>query len=242
MAHIVRYNQRMNEIEVLKMKILLIEDDAEIAGLLELELRHEGYDVLCARDGRSGLHMALETPCDLIVLDIMLPQINGLEVLRRLRQHRKTPVILLTARDAVMDKVTGLDMGANDYVTKPFHIEELLARIRALTRTAQPKGDVLVNGALTLDRQTRAVTYRGRSVQLTKTQFDLLAYLMLNQDIVLSREQLLNAVWGYTYAGSSNVVDVYIGYVRSRLGERADGGLIQSVRGVGYVMRSQKAE
>ena len=170
----------------------------------------------------------------------MLPGLNGLEVLRRLRAQKDTPVILLTARDSVMDKVAGLDGGANDYVTKPFHIEELLAPIRVLTRGAQKDtGGLLVNGDVALDQKKRLVTRAGKPVTLTKTQFDLPEYFLLNLDIVLSREQLLSAVWGYTYAGESNIVDVFVRYVRNRLGETGEGRLIESVRGVGYVMRSQ---
>ena len=222
------------------MNILLIEDDADIAAFLTMELEHEGYAVSVQRDGPLGLQAALSGGVDLILLDIMLPGLNGLEVLRRLRgADLKTPVILLTARDSVMDKVAGLDTGANDYVTKPFHIEELLARIRVLTRAASDDG-LLRNADVTLDRKRRQVMRSGEEIVLTKTQFDLLEYFMLNTDIVLSRDKLLQAVWGYSYAGDSNVVDVYVRYVRRRLHDPAEGGLIESVRGVGYVMRSKK--
>lgn len=226
------------------MNILLIEDDADIAEFVRMELEHEGYAVQLARDGRAGIEAALNSDSDLILLDVMLPLLNGLEVLRRLRAHKSTPVILLTARDAVMDKVAGLDSGANDYVTKPFHIEELLARIRALTRAAPNvrSASLLKNADVVLDRQKRLVFRGGNSVSLTKTQFDLLEYFLMNLDIVLSREQLLNSVWGYSYSGDSNVVDVYVRYVRNRLNEPADGKLIESVRGIGYVMRSQTLE
>lgn len=220
------------------MNVLLIEDDAEIAEFVRLELTHESYQVHVACDGRDGLTLALTAPYDLILLDIMLPELNGLEVLRRLRAQKTTPVILLTARDSVMDKVTGLDARANDYITKPFHIEELLARIRALTRGAQQIGGVLRNGDIALDQKKRLATRNGRAVSLTKTQFDLLEYFLLNLDIALSREQLLDNVWGYTYAGDSNIVDVYVRYLRNRLGETADSPLIKSVRGIGYVMHS----
>ena len=226
------------------MKILLIEDDVDIADFVKMELEHEGYAVQTAFDGRTGLDIALAADFGLILLDIMLPGLNGLEVLRRLRLCKQTPVILLTARDTVMDKVAGLDTGANDYVTKPFHIEELFARIRVLAR-ADAKGDkgsVLKNEDIVMDRQKRLVFRGGRHVTLTKTQFDLLEYFLMNLDIVLSREQLLGAVWRYDYAGDSNVVDVYVRYVRNRLGEPADGKLIESVRGIGYVMRSQPVE
>ena len=223
------------------MKILLIEDDADIAAFLTMELEHEGYAVSVERDGPNGLQAALAGGAELILLDVMLPGLNGLEVLRRLRAADvKTPVILLTARDSVMDKVAGLDTGANDYVTKPFHIEELLARIRVLTRGAADDG-LLRNADVTLDRKKRQVTRAGEEIALTKTQFDLLEYFMLNPDIVLTREQLLLAVWGYSYAGDSNVVDVYVRYVRRRLHDPAEGGLIESVMGVGYVMRTKKA-
>lgn len=199
--------------------------------------------VSAAYDGVSGLQAALDADFDVILLDMMLPGLNGLEVLRRLRAQKQTPVIVVTARDTVMDKVTGLDAGANDYITKPFHVEELLARIRALTRSARGESaSLLKNGNIELDRKKRLVTRGGSNITLTKTQFDLLEYFLLNLDIVLSREQLLSAVWGYSYAGDSNVVDVYVRYVRNRLGEAGDGKLIESVRGIGYVMRSQAVE
>lgn len=224
------------------MKLLLVEDDADIVEFVRMELEHEGYAVQIARDGRSGLDAALSADFDLILLDVMLPRLNGLEVLRRLRAQRETPVILLTARDAVMDKVAGLDAGANDYVTKPFHIEELFARIRASTRSAAKSGraQLLKNADVVLDRQKRLVQRGGEAIAMT--QFDLLEYFLLNLDIVLSRDRLLSAVWGYSYSGDSNVVDVYVRYVRNRLHEPADGKLIESVRGIGYVMRSQPVE
>ena len=223
------------------MNVLLIEDDGDIAEFVRMELEHEGYAVQAAKDGRRGLDKALAFDYDVILLDVMLPELNGLEVLRRLRARKQTPVILLTAKDSVMDKVTGLDTGANDYVTKPFHMEELLARIRALTRASgkQLHGSLLKNADVALDRQKRLVFKAGEPVTLTKTQFDLLEYFLMNLDVVLSREQLLSAVWGYDFAGDSNVVDVYVRYVRNRLHEPADGKLIESVRGIGYVMRSQ---
>lgn len=184
------------------MRILLIEDDAEISAYVEMELRHEGYAVSAAYDGVSGLQAALDADFDVILLDMMLPGLNGLEVLRRLRAQKQTPVIVVTARDTVMDKVTGLDAGANDYITKPFHVEELL------TRSARGESaSLLKNGDIELDRKKRLVTRGGSNITLTKTQFDLLEYFLLNLDIVLLREQLLSAVWGYSYAGDSNVVD-----------------------------------
>ena len=224
------------------MRILIVEDEDEIVDFLKLELEHEGYEVQAVSDGRVGLQLALDGDLDMILLDIMLPSLNGLEVLRRLRAHKNTPVILLTARDAVIDKVTGLDAGANDYIAKPFHVEELFARMRALARSAEgvrQDKDVLSFGDITLNRRTRKVFRAGEEISLTKTQFDLLAYMMLNHDIVLTRDQLLEAVWGYEYGGDSNIVDVYVRYVRIRLNEPGDSKLIETVRGVGYVFRIQ---
>jgi DNA-binding response OmpR family regulator len=223
------------------MRVLIVEDEGEIVSFIKLELEHEGHAVEAASDGRTGLQMALERDFDMILLDVMLPELNGLEVLRRLRTRKNTPVILLTARDALMDKVTGLDAGANDYITKPFHVEELFARMRAIARMAADvnAGEVaLTLGDIALDRRRRRVTRVGEEIPLTKTQFDLLEYMMLNRDIVLTREQLLSAVWGYSYAGDSNIVDVYVRYLRIRLHEPGDSKLIETVRGVGYVLRS----
>ncbi len=225
------------------MHILLVEDEAEISRFLRLELEHEGYTVDLAADGRSGLNLALESEYDAILLDVMLPGLNGIEVLRRIRRERSTPVILVTARDAVMDKVTGLDTGANDYITKPFHIEELLARLRAVTRANAKEatgGERVEVADLILDSAQRLVTRGGQPVELTKTQYDLLEYLMRNRNVVLSREQILNEVWGYEYLGDSNIVDVYIRYVRNKIGDTGEDKMIQTVRGVGYVMREGK--
>ena len=205
-----------------------------------MELKHEGYAVEKAFDGRTGIAMAEEGGFDLILLDIMLPQLSGLELLRRLRKSSQTPVIMLTARDSVMDKVTGLDMGANDYITKPFEIEELLARIRAALRRSDKrpeKEDVLVSGKLTLDAARHIVSYGSEPVTLTNREFDLLRMLMLNRGIVLSREKLLEQVWGYGFMGETNVVDVYIRYLRQKLDDAYGVKLIHTVRGVGYVFR-----
>ena len=222
------------------VKILLIEDEEKIARFVELELRHEGYEVDKAADGRIGLDMAQSAEYDLVLLDIMLPGINGMEVLRRLRKTSQTPVIMLTARDGVTDKVTGLDMGADDYITKPFSIEELLARIRVCTRKRAPAaapGAVLKCGEVTLDTARHQVKCAGREVELTNREFALLQTLMENQSIVLSRDTLLERVWGYDYMGETNVVDVYIRYLRSKLDEALGVKLIHTVRGVGYVIR-----
>ena len=223
--------------------ILLIEDEAEIVRFVKLELEHEGYSVTAAMDGRTGLDLALSKDFDLILLDVMLPELNGIEVLRRLRREKYTPVIMLTARDTIVDKVTGLDTGANDYMTKPFHIEELLARIRACLRVSTQEAEdasVIKIGDLTLDTAQRFVTRNSKPIVLTKTQYDLLEYLVRNRNIVLTREQILNKVWSYDYLGDSNVVDVYIRYVRTKIGDTHENKLIETVRGVGYVIRENR--
>ena len=220
-------------------KILIVEDEAAIARFVELELRHEGYAVDKTEDGRSGLDQALAEAYDLILLDIMLPGLSGLEVLRRLRREKDTPVILLTARDTVMDKVSGLDMGADDYITKPFAIEELLARIRSALRKRPVKAPdaLLTLGPITMDTARRQVRCGGQAVELTTREFDVLRLFLENPEIVLSRETFLSKVWGYDYVGETNVVDVYIRYLRSKLDAACGRSLIHTVRGVGYVLR-----
>ncbi len=221
-------------------KILLVEDEAQIARFLELELTHEGYEVTKSADGREGLALAESGDFDLVLLDIMLPSLNGLEVLRRLRKSSHIPVIMLTARDAVMDKVTGLDMGADDYITKPFSIEELLARIRTALRKKGSQALPQMNiGPLTLDIARHSLTVEGEAVSLTGREFALLQTLMENRDIVLSRDTLMEKVWGYDYVGETNVVDVYIRYLRAKIGEVTRQQLIHTVRGVGYVLREE---
>ena len=227
-------------------KILIVEDEAKIARFVELELLHEGYEADKAGDGRTGLDMALQGGYDLVLLDVMLPGLNGLEVLRRLRNESDVPVIMLTARDAVMDKVSGLDMGANDYITKPFAIEELLARIRVVLRNAEGSqvrrtADVLRCGELTLDPARHTVTYGGEAVNLTFKEFLLLQTLLENRDIVLSRDTLLERVWGFDYMGETNVVDVYIRYLRQKLDDHYNVKLIHTVRSVGYVIKGGSA-
>ena len=222
-------------------RILLVEDEEKLARFVELELTHEGYQVEKAFDGRTGLELAEKGGFDLLLLDIMLPGLNGLEVLRRLRREGSgVPVIMLTARDAVMDKVTGLDMGADDYVTKPFSIEELLARIRAALRkqSAQKQDSGLLScGGLTVDVSRHRVTREGKDIELTGREFSLLQYFMENKTIVLTRDQLLEKVWGYEYLGETNVVDVYVRYLRGKIDDGFDQKLLQTVRGVGYVLR-----
>ena len=223
-------------------RILLVEDEEKLARMVELELRYEGYEVEKAFDGRTGLERALAGGFDLILLDIMLPALSGMEVLRRLRKERQTPVILLTARDAVVDKVSGLDAGADDYVTKPFAIEELLARIRAALRkrpVAPAEVPKLTCGPLVMDVERHEVSVSGTPVELTRREFDLLRHLLENKEKVISRESLLDNVWGFDFAGETNAVDVYIRFLRSKIDERFGVKLIHTVRGVGYAIREE---
>lgn len=221
-------------------KILIVEDEEKIARFVELELMHEGYEVDKAFDGRSGLDKALTGNYSLIILDIMLPKLNGLEVLRRVRKEYQTPVIMLTARDAVMDKVAGLDAGADDYLTKPFAIEELLARIRvALKRKNIVEFETrkMTIGDVTLDVDRHEVSVKGEQVELTNREFELLHVLMENKGIVMDREKLINQVCGYDFVGETNTIDVYIRYLRAKIDDRYGIKLISTVRGVGYVIK-----
>ena len=222
-------------------RILIIEDEEKIARFVELELKHEGNEVEKAFDGREGLEKALSGCFDLILLDVMLPGLNGLEVLRRLRMEKDTPVIMLTARDAVMDKVSGLDAGADDYITKPFAIEELLARIRVALKKRSPVAvaptHTLSIKGVTLDEDRYEVTVNGEAVELTNREFELLRMLMKNKNIVLDREKLMNEVCGYDYIGETNIIDVYVRYLRTKIDDRYGIKLIQTVRGVGYVVK-----
>ena len=224
-------------------KILLVEDEEKLARMVELELRYEGYEVEKAFDGRTGLERALSGEHDLILLDIMLPALSGMEVLRRLRRESQVPVIMLTARDTVVDKVSGLDSGADDYITKPFAIEELLARIRAALRKRgsgeRPEEPLLSAGPLTMDVERHTVAVSGTPVELTRREFDLLHHLLENKGRVLSREALLDSVWGFDFVGETNSVDVYIRFLRSKIDEAFDIKLIHTVRGVGYVIREE---
>lgn len=221
-------------------RILLVEDEEKLARFIELELTHEGYQVEKAFDGRAGLEAAEQGTYDLMLLDIMLPGLNGLEVLRRLWRTTNMPVIILTARDAVMDKVTGLDMGADDYITKPFSIEELLARIRVALRkqaSQREENQVMRLGELTMDVAHHRVMRDDTEIELTSREFALLQYFMENKTIVLTREQLLERVWGYQFMGETNVVDVYVRYLRSKIDDDHAHKYLQTVRGVGYVLR-----
>lgn len=219
--------------------ILLVEDEIKLARFLELELNSEGYRVSVAHDGMAGLTLARESSFDLAILDWMLPGLTGVELCRRLRATgNKIPVILLTARDEVGDRVTGLDAGADDYVVKPFSIEELLARIRAhLRRNSEPDLDLMQFEDLSLNRRTREVLRGQRAIELTVKEFDLLEYLLSHPRQVFTRDQILEKVWGYDFVGDSNVIEVYIRYLRLKLEENNEKRLLHTVRGVGYVLR-----
>ncbi|WP_167958933.1 response regulator transcription factor [Anaerosporobacter faecicola] len=225
-------------------KILIVEDENKIARFLELELKYEGYEVEIAGDGRQGYQKAMQEDVDLVILDVMLPGLSGLEVCRRVRQEgRQVPIIMLTAKDDVTDKVAGLDMGADDYMTKPFAIEELLARIRvALNRrvNAAVKSETLQMGKLVLNLSSHMVTYDQEEVVLTKKEFQLLEYLLKNKNIAMTREQLLNNVWDYEYLGDTNVVDVYVRYLRQKIDDKYGIHMISTVRGVGYIIKDEK--
>lgn len=219
-------------------RILIVEDERKIARFLELELQHEGYEVETAGDGRTGLDKALSWKPDLMILDLMLPELSGIEVCRRLRHESDLPIIMLTAKDDVSDKVMGLDMGADDYMTKPFAIEELLARIRVglkKRRAVSAAPSVLTAGKLTLDPAKYAVTWDTTPIALTKKEFDLLKYLMQHKGQAVTRDALLSDVWGYDYAGDTNVVDVYIRYLRHKIDEPFGVKTLHTIRAVGYM-------
>lgn len=217
-------------------KLLVIEDDAAIGRVLQLELEHEGYEVDVARDGLSGLEKALKEP-DLIVLDLMLPRMDGLEVTRRIRAKSNVPIIMLTAKDRVPDRVEGLDVGADDYLTKPFATEELLARIRARLREREPKTNQIHYRDVVMDRDRHEVTRAGKDIQLTAKEYALLEYLLLHRNKVHTRDELFNGVWGSDFLGDSNLIDVYIRYLRGKIDEGFDEKLITTVRGVGYTIK-----
>ena len=225
-------------------RILIVEDEEKLNRMIELELKYEGYETGKALDGRTGLDMALSGGYDLVLLDIMLPGLNGLEVLRRIRkENERLPVILLTARDTTMDKVSGLDSGADDYVTKPFAIEELLARIRtALRKHAKAAAAPAEENAYTvqdvrLEKDARRVLVNGAEVKPTRKEFALLECLMEHRGKVMDRSSLLEQVWGYDFAGETNSVDVVVRFLRSKIDEPYGLTLIETVRGVGYVIR-----
>lgn len=228
-------------------KILIIEDEKNLARFVELELKHEGIETEVCYDGRSGLKSALDENknWDLILLDLMLPELNGLEVARRIRQVSNVPIMMMTARDSVMDQVSGFDHGADDYITKPFAIEELLARIRALDRRIniesqknETKQTTIEYRDLIVEKENRVVRRGEEIIELTKREYELLVELMSSQNVVLSREVLLKNVWGYEKDTETNIVDVYIRYLRNKLDVKGDDSYIQTVRGMGYVMRT----
>jgi two-component system, OmpR family, response regulator MprA len=223
----------------MRERILVIDDDEAITTALRRALSFEGYAVETAPNGEEGLARARDANPDLVILDVLMPGLDGFEVCRRLRSADDTPILMLTARDEVADRVRGLDVGADDYLVKPFAADELLARVRALLRRREPreKTAVLRFADLTVDVAARAVRRGGREVQLSAKEFDLLVYLARHARQVLTREQLLDAVWGYQFDGESNVLDVYVGYLRQKLEANGEPRLIHTVRAVGYVLR-----
>ena len=225
--------------------ILLVEDEEQLARYLELELTHEGYEVEIAHDGREGFETFENGKYDLVLLDLMLPGINGMEVLRRIRKNSETPVIIITCKDEVMDKVVGLDSGADDYIAKPFAIEELLARIRAALKKSGLKAErseisVVSFKPLVIDVQQRIIKHEDTIIDLTKTEFDLLLHLVQNKNVVLTRKQIVSAVWGFDFNGHTNIVDVYIRYLRTKIDERFNTKIIRTIRGVGYYAKEQE--
>ena len=226
-------------------RILIIEDEKNLARFVELELQHEGYETAACKNGREGLEMALNEDWDAILLDLMLPELNGLEVCRRIRQVKTTPIIMMTARDSVIDRVSGLDHGADDYIVKPFAIEELLARLRAVLRRVKLESAQNENQQtlvkfkdLTIEKENRVVRRGDEVIELTKREYELLLVLMENVNVVLARDVLLRKVWGYESQIETNVVDVYIRYLRNKIDRPGEDSYIQTVRGTGYVMRS----
>lgn len=220
-------------------KVLIIEDEKNLSQFIQLELEHEGYEVRTAFDGRDGLDQALHEQVDLILLDLMLPNLNGIEVCRRIRLINSTPIIMITARDSVLDKISGLDSGADDYITKPFQIEELLARMRALFRRSEVpmNHQSIVYKDLEMDIESRIVKRGNNQIELTKREFDLLYLLLKNINRVLTRELLLEKIWGFDTMIETNIIDVYISYLRAKIDREEEDSYIQTVRGMGYVIR-----
>lgn len=218
-------------------KILVIEDEENIASFIKMELTYEGYEVENCYDGKEGLHKALSEDYHLVLLDLMLPTLNGIEICRRIRKLKTTPIIMLTARDSVMDKVSGFQMGADDYVVKPFAIEELIARIEAILRRSSnniENQNIMEFKDIIINIESRTVECNGKLINLTTKEYELLVYLVKNQNKVLTRDYLIENIWGYDYDGENNIVDVYIRHLRSKL---QNYDYIQTVRGIGYVVR-----
>ncbi len=225
-------------------KVLIIEDEVKLARFVELELKHEGYEVVVANDGRSGIEKFYDEKPDIILLDLMLPELSGIEVCRRIRKTSNVPIIMLTAKGETMDKVLGLDSGADDYVTKPFAIEEVLARMRvALKRVknfSENANTTLQLKNLTIDTARRVVKVDSDEIELTKREYELLLYLVKNKNIVITRDQILNNVWGYDYIGETNVVDVYVRYLRTKIDDKYNTKYIHTIRGVGYFAKDEE--
>jgi two-component system response regulator ArlR len=220
--------------------ILIIEDDRAIVRILELEFKHEGYSYDFALDGKAGLDKFRNGKYGIILLDLMLPEVSGMEVCRKIRKVSNVPIIMLTARRDIADKVIGLDFGADDYVTKPFEMEELLARIRAGIRRGQlrmSEVNLLELADLSINRMTREVIKHGDSIDLTKTEYELLEYLLTNKGLVLTRDQIIEHIWGYDDVGDSNILDVYIRYLRNKIDNPYGIKLIHTIRGVGYTLK-----
>jgi len=229
--------------EATRGHVLLVEDEVKLARFVELELMYEGYKVDVVNDGREALEVLFEKSYDLVLLDFMLPEFSGMEILRRIRRTSDVPVIMLTARGDISDKVTGLDSGADDYMTKPFAIEELLARMRTAFRKSTQMaidGQFFKTKKLTVDMHKRLVMWENTEIDLTKTEFELLAYLVQNKNIVLTRKQILCRVWGFDYCGGTNIVDVYIRYLRTKIDDQFNEKLIYTTRGVGYYVKDEE--
>jgi two-component system response regulator MprA len=221
------------------MRILVVDDDPQIVSVLRRGLSFEGYTVDTAENGEQALGIALQTPPDLVVLDVMMPGLDGIEVTKRLRQGTDVPVLLLTAKATVPDRVTGLDAGADDYLVKPFSLDELLARVRALLRRHQPQDAALLQFAdLIVNTATREVQRGGDAIELTTREYELLLFFMRNPRQVLTRDMIYERVWGYDFGGESNIIDVYIRYLREKLERKDRSRLLHTIRGAGYVLRS----
>ena len=219
--------------------ILIVEDEANISDFVKGELEYEGYNVCIKEDGREGLEEALKNEYDLIILDVMLPSMNGFEICRRLKREKQSPIIMLSAKDSVMDKVNGLQIGADDYIAKPFAIEELLARIEVVFRRQDNLDNYIIKFKdITINKSSRAVKRNGNEINLTNKEYELLMILIDNKDKVVTREELLEKIWGYGYEPETNVTDVYIRYLRAKLNNENKEEYIQTVRSVGYIMRS----
>ena len=219
--------------------ILIVEDEPNISDFLKGELEYERYNVCIKEDGREGLEEALKNEYDLIILDVMLPSMNGFEICRRLKREKQSPVIMLSAKDSVMDKVNGLQIGADDYIAKPFAIEELLARIEVVFRRQDNLNNYIIKFKdITINKSSRVVKRNGNEINLTNKEYELLMILIDNKDKVVTREELLEKIWGYGYEPETNVTDVYIRYLRAKLSNENKEEYIQTVRSVGYIMRS----